>query len=161
MQHLYELSDHYIKALDFLTDPENDIDQDTAIDTIESLDGELDDKIANVARMIASLEHQAAGIKEISVRQADRAKSIANKAAWLRDYLKENMQRTGHDKVEALDISVKLAKTPASVKVIDESAIPTEFMRQTIKIEPDKTAIKNAGGCPGAVIETGLRVEIK
>ena len=33
---LYELTTSYMQALDFLTDPENEIDQQTAIDTIES-----------------------------------------------------------------------------------------------------------------------------
>lgn len=158
---LYELSQNYINALDFLTDPEQDIDQQTAVDTIESLDGELDDKIANVARMIATLEHQADGIEEVAKRQKERAKAIANKAAWLRDYLKDSMQKTGHDKVDALDISVKLAKTPASVKVTDEALIPEEFWRIKTETVVDKTAIKNAGGCAGVVIETGIRVAIK
>ena len=158
---LYELSQNYVKALDFLTDPENDIDQITAVDTIESLDGELDDKIANVARMIVMLEHQADGIDEVAKRQRDRAKAIENKSAWLSDYLKESMQRTGHDKVDAADIAIKLAKTPASVKIMDESAIPSVFWREKIERVVDKTARKAAGGCPGAVIETGLRVAIK
>lgn len=160
-QSLYELSKNYINALDFLTDPEQDIDQQTAVDTIESLDGELDDKITNVARMIATLEHQADGIEEVAKRQKERAKAIANKAAWLRDYLKDSMQKTGHDKVDALDISVKLAKTPASVKIIDEALIPDEFWRVKTETVVDKTAIKAAGGCEGVVIETGLRVAIK
>ena len=158
---LYELSKNYINALDFLTDPEQDIDKQTAVDTIESLDGELEDKITNVARMIATLEHQAAGVEEVAKRQKERAKALSAKADWLRDYLKTNMQATGHDKVEALDISVKLAKTPASVKIIDEALIPDEFWRVKTETVVDKTAIKNAGGCDGAVIESGVRVAIK
>lgn len=161
MQPLYQLSEHYLKALDFLTDPENDIDMQTAVDTIESLDGELDDKIANVAKMIVQLEHDAEGIKEIAKRQSERAKAIEKKADWLRDYLKENMQRTGHDKVEALDIQVKLAKTPPAVKVIDVLEIPKHFWITEEVVSLDKKAIKNAGGCPGAIVESGYRIAIK
>lgn len=161
MNHLYELTGHYIKALDFLTDPENEIDTQTAVDTIESLDGEIDDKILNVARMIAMLEHEAAGIKEVSRRQSDRAKSVENRAGWLREYLLSNMQASGHNKASANDIVVSLAKTPASVKVINESQIPPEFWKEKIEVSIDKTAIKNAGGCSGVSIETGYRVSIK
>lgn len=161
MQPLYELSSNYLNALDFLTDPEQDIDQQTAIDTIESLDGELDDKIANVARTIATLEHFAAGVEEVAKRQRERAKSLYAKADWLREYLKANMQSTGHTKVDALDISVKLANTPAAVKIIDEALIPDEFWRIKTETVVDKTLIKAAGGCPGVTIESGVRVAIK
>lgn len=161
MNPLYELSDNYIKAMDFLTDPENEIDMQTALDTIEGLDGELDEKIVNVAKMVVQLEHDASGVKEVAKRQADRAKAIESKAEWLREYLKRNMQRTGKDKVEALDIAVKLAKTPPAVKILEEKDIPSEFWREKFERLIDKTAIRNAGGCPGAVIESSYRVSIK
>lgn len=161
MSHLYELTQDYLKALDFLTDPNNEVDTQTAVDTIESLDGTLEDKILNVARMITSLEYDAAAIKEVSVRQSDRAKVVENRAKGLREYLLTNMQATGLDKASASDILVSIAKKPASVKILDEGLIPPEFVRHKTETMPDKAAIKNAGGCPGAVIESGYRVSIK
>lgn len=160
-QSLYALSTNYVQALDFLTDPDNDIDQQTAVDTMESLDGELDDKLLNVARMIVTLEHQAEGVKAVAKRQAERAKALESKTAWLKDYLKQSMQATGHDKASANDIAIKLAKTPEAVKVIDEALIPSEFWKEKIERSVDKTSIKNAGGCAGVVIESGFRVAIK
>ncbi len=161
MPALYQLSQNYMSALDFLTDPENGIDTTTIMDTLEGLDGEIDDKIISVAKMIVMLDHDAEGIKAVAKKQSERAKALEQKASWLRDYLKDNMLRIDHTKVENSEISVKLATTPPSVKVIDESLIPTEFMRTKTEVLPDKTAIKAAGGCPGAIIESGMAVRIK
>jgi hypothetical protein len=161
MTALYQLSKTYLGALDFLTDPDNEIDNQTALDTIEGLDGEIDDKIINVAKMVTQLEHDAEGIKAIAKRQAERAKALEQKASWLKDYLKTNMQAIGHGKVETPELSVKLASTPTAVKIIDESLIPSEFWRQKFELSIDKTSIKNAGGCPGVVIESGVTVRIK
>ena len=86
MSHLYEMTQEYLKALDFLTDPNNEVDTQCAIDTIEALEGGMADKILNTARMIATLEAEAEAIKAVAKRQADRAKNVENRAQWLRDY---------------------------------------------------------------------------
>jgi outer membrane receptor for monomeric catechols len=158
---LYQLSQNYYQALDFLTDPENDIDTTTIMDTLEGLDGEIDDKIISVAKMIVMLDHDAEGIKAVAKKQAERAKALEQKAAWLREYLKDNMLRIDHVKVENSEISVKLATTPPTVKIIDEALIPEEFWRTKTEILPDKVMIKQMGGCPGAIIESGMAVRIK
>lgn len=162
IMNLYELANEYQQALDFLTDPANDIDDQTIADTIESLDGDIDDKILNVARFIVSIEHQADGIAEIQKRQQQRKKSLENKADWLRNYIQVNLNKTAKTKVTSPDIAVSLAKLPASVKVIDEAQIPADFWREKIERSVDKTAIKQAGGCPGAeIVSDGFRVAIK
>lgn len=160
MNTLYELTTNYLQALDFLTDPENEIDKETALDTIESLDGTIDDKMLNVGRFITSMEAQASAIEVIEKRQKARRQALSNKAAWLRDYLNTAMTATGKDKVSANDIIIKLAKLPISVQVDDLSAVPEEFWR--IERSIDKVLIKAAGGCAGVRIESaGFRVSIK
>jgi hypothetical protein len=161
-QSLYEISSNYIAALEFITDPDQDIDAQTAADTLEAVEGVLDDKLLNVARYIASLDHQASGIKEAESRQADRRKAIENKAELLREYLKTHMKQTGHTKINAPDIALCLAKLPPSVQIDDETLIPDEFWRVTESKAIDKKAIKDANGCAGARIESsGYRVSIK
>lgn len=161
-QSLYELTENYYQALDFLTDPENDIDGQTLADTLESLDGELDDKIINVGKFIVSIENQADGIMEAEKRMKQRRQALEKKAGWLRDYALSAMQRSGHNKITASDIALSLAKLPASVQVQDESQIPDAFWRVKTIREIDKTAIKQAGGCQGAAVASmGFRLSIK
>ena len=159
---LYELATEYQSALDFLTDPANDIDDQTIADTLESLDGDLEEKILNVARFVVSIEHQSDGIAEVIKRQQQRKKSLESKADWLRNYINNNLQRTAKTKVVSPDIAVSLAKLPASVHIIDESQIPADFWREKIERSVDKAAIKNAGGCAGVeIVSDGFRVAIK
>ncbi|MCK9622168.1 MAG: siphovirus Gp157 family protein [Methylobacter sp.] len=162
---LYKLTEHYLQALDFLTDPENDVDQKTAIDTIESLDGELDDKLLNVAKALANYEAEAEAIKAVEQRQQARRKLLENKASWLRDYLKRNMEATGHNKFSDNEIAVSLAKTPASVQIDDESSVPKEFWKTKVETSVDKKAladaIKSGLDLPGIRLQAGFRVSIK
>jgi hypothetical protein len=159
---LYQLTQNYTQALNFLTDPENEIDLQTALDTMESLDGELDDKLLNVGRFIASMEAEAEAISAIAKRQKYRATALENKAGWLRDYLQSNMNQSGRTAIKAHDIALKLAKLPASVKIIDERMIPAEFWKEKVTLAVDKNLIKSVGGCDGVCIESnGFRVSIK
>ena len=159
---LYELAREYQEALNFLSDPENDVDPVCIKDTLESLDGTLDDKILNVSRFISSLELEAEAIEKIELRQRDRKQKLENTAQHLRSYLIQNMQITGHTKLKDDDIEVKLFPLPKSVNIVDESLIPDTLWRSTTTRVPDKVGIKAAGGCPGVVIESkGYRVSIK
>jgi hypothetical protein len=159
---LYELTKEYTQALDFLTSPENECDLQTVLDTIESLDGVLDDKLLNVGRFISTIEAEAEAIEAVELRMRNRRQTLENKAAWLRDYLQSSMKATGHDTLKAPDIALKLAKLPASVNVVDESLIPDTLWRSTTIRNIDKQLIKQIGGCPGVVIESkGYRVSIK
>jgi len=101
MTTLYDLSAQYISALNFLTDPENDIDR-------------------------------------------------------------SSMEGAGFPKVTSFDVSVSLAKLPPAVVVVEEAIVPDQFWREKIVREIDKAAIKQAGGCEGAMIMmNGFRVSIK
>jgi SpoVK/Ycf46/Vps4 family AAA+-type ATPase len=160
---LYDLKNQYLDFLNFVTDPDNEsIDKQVIADTLEALDGVLDDKLINTARVISSIELEAEAIEAVELRLRNRRQALENKAGWLRSYVIENMQATGHTRIEMADISMKLAKLPASVQVIDESKIPAEFWKETVTRAISKADIKSAGGCPGTVIESkGYRVSIK
>lgn len=160
--HLYEITDRYREAFDYLTDPENGIDEITIKDTLDSIDSEIEPKMLNVARFILGLEHQADGIKEARKRMESRQKSAENRAEWLRSYLISAMDRTGKTKVSDAYNALSLAKKPPSVIVEDELLIPAEFKRTKTEISIDRQAIKQAGGCPGARVESaGYRISIK
>ena len=159
---LYNLTGQYLEALDFLTDPENEIDQQTAVDTMEGLDGDIEPKMLNVARAILELEHLAEGIKEARKRMESRQKAAENRAEWLRNYLVSAMERTGKTKVSDAYNALSLAKKPPHVVIDDEDEIPEFFKSMKEVWSVKKDVIKEYGGCPGAHIEAGgYRVSIK
>ena len=78
---LYQLSGHYLAALDDLTDPELDIQMQTVNDTLEGLTGELEDKAVNVAKFMKNLEATATAIKNAEAAMAKRRKALENTGA--------------------------------------------------------------------------------
>lgn len=159
---LYTMAKEYESA--FLTMIDTDIPEEAINDTLEGLEGELTIKAANVAAFALNLEAEAEKIKQVEQRIAARRKAYENKAARIRSYLKESMERAGIKKIEALDGSfcATLTAPRASVVVEDESAVPEEYFR-TVK-SADKTAIgaalKEGFAVPGAHLEynAGLRI---
>jgi hypothetical protein len=129
---------------------------------MEGLEGQVTDKVLNISRFIVNMEGLAESIQEAEKRMKARRQAAENSATRLREYLLSMMQATGVAQAVSGDIQVSLSRIPPSVRIVDETKIPEKFMRTKVTVEPNKTAIKEAGGCPGAEIVTGqYRVAIK
>jgi hypothetical protein len=89
-------------------------------------------------------------------------------AAKLRDYLRDNMIRSGITKIEATQapfFRLAIRKNPPKVVIDNESLVPDEFVRTKIVTELAKNEIKYAiqagRDVPGAHLEQTERLEIK
>lgn len=162
---LYEISNNYLQALDFLTDPELDLPIEAINDTLEGLSGELEDKAVNVAKFLRNMESTAKAIKEAEAEMAKRRKTLEGRVKWLRDYLKINMEACGISKIECPFFKLAIQKNPDAVNITDEEAIPAQFKEQVITWKISKTAIKDAikkgDEVPGAELTIGTRLVIK
>lgn len=162
---LYVLADEYQQAATQLADL--DLPDEVVADTLESLQFPIEQKAANVAMFVRNLEATAEAIRAAEVEMAKRRKALENRASSVREYLKVNMLRTGITKIECPLFKISVRDNPASVRVIDESVIPYQFMRQPDPPppSPDKKAIgealKSGDDVPGCVLERGNRLEIK
>lgn len=162
---LYQLSHEYLNALDFLTDADNAIEPQVIHDTLEALEGELQEKVVNVAKFIRNLETTTEAIKAAETDMAKRRKTLEQRVTWLKGYLKSNMETTGINKIECPYFKLSIAKNPASVDVLDETQIPESFKRIETVVNVDKNAIKaaiNAGlAVEGVRLVNGTRLVIK
>lgn len=161
---LFNISDRYRLALEAYTDPDADIEMndEAFIDTLEAIEGEFSDKAVNVAKYLLHLEAMEEAIKEVERKQKARREFYARKAARMRTYLISQMQVTGITKVDHPEMRLSLAKLPDSVLIEDESLIPDKFWHTKTERVLSKTAIKEAGGCLGAVIvKDGKRLSIR
>lgn len=164
MTALYLLAAEYRDTAAKLADLE--MDTQTVSDTLESMAGELEVKAQAVAAMVRSMEADAAAIKQWVSDAQDRAKAVQARADALRDYLANNLQACGIQKVEGPGIVIGWRKS--SAVVIDEPGlIPAEYMRrpEPPPPAPDKKAIGDAlkagAAVPGAHIETRQNLQIK
>lgn len=162
---LYQLSNNYLEALDFLTDPEADLPAEAINDTLEALGGELEDKAVNVAKFLRNMEAAAEAIKAAEADMARRRKTLESRAKWLKDYLKGNMEACGISKIECPYFKIAIQKNPAAVQIVDESAIPDHFKEQVVTWRINKTAIKEAikagKEVSGAALANGTRLAIR
>jgi hypothetical protein len=162
---LYVLADEYRAAAERLADM--DIDEQTMLDTLESISGDLEAKAANVAMFARNLEATAAAIKDAEAGMEARRKAIEKRADGMRRYLLACMQSTGIKRIECPHFAVIVRDNPLAVDVFDAAQVPAEFMRQPEPPPPavDKAAIKAAitagREVPGARLTQGHRLEIK
>ena len=159
---LYELSSDYLNALDELSELD-DLPVEAIADTLEGLAGAWEDKALNVARYIRNLEAETTAIEEAKKRMEVRARSTANKAMRMRDYLKTELEKTGLQP-KAPDVAVRLQNNPPSVVLDDETRIPEDYRRtqvvSTILKAEIAAAIKAGKEITGAHLEQSKRLVI-
>ncbi len=162
---LYDISHEYLRALDDFTDPEADIPMEAAINTLEGIEGQLQDKAVNVAKFMQNLGATAKAIKDAEQQMAKRRKAIENRAQWIKDYLKNNMQAAGITKIESPWFLLAIQKNPEAVEITNEDLLPDDFKTEVITMKIDKAAIKqvikDGVSVPGAVLIQGTRLAIR
>ena len=160
---LYELSDRLRAALDSI-----EIDEETGevlnFESIEEAQAEFGEKVENIALYIKNTAALSVAIKSEQDALNKRRKTLENKEARLSEYLLSQMQSVGQSKFETE--RVKIAIRPSeSVKIIDETQLPAEYIREKTTIEPNKAeikkAIKNGETVTGATLEQKYNVNIK
>ena len=160
---LYEVVAEYRQQLDALA--ELDLDATTYSDTLESIQGPVQDKLRAVIAYSLDLEIEATGAAAASKRMKERAESIENRVKWLREYALRAMEATGLPEISTDEWAAKVAKKPASVVIAEGVELPAEYVRTTVKTEPDKAALKaalTAGAVvPGVSLVAGHRLALK
>lgn len=160
MTKLYELTESYMQLIDL----SEQLDPETFKDTLDAIQDSLEDKVENTAKVVKSLESDVTAIKEEEKRLKERRQVLETKIDSIKNYLKEQLELAGIDKVKRPTITVSIQKNPPSVKVIDEKLIPSSFM---IQQEPklDKKAIlqnlKEGKTVPGVELIQGRGLRIK
>lgn len=161
---LYQIADQYLQALQKIEDADND---DCVDDLLDSISTDLKEKATNVAMYIRNIEATAEAIKKAEGEMAARRKAIETKAEKIKQYLLENMQRTGISKIECPYFKISIRDNPESLVVDMGAQIPDEYYKLPPPPEKvlDKLALKKdlkegliVDGCR---LEKKQRIEIK
>lgn len=156
---LYHMTNGYESA--FLDLADMDLPADAIADTLEALEGELSIKMANVGAFIKNLEAEAEKIKAAETAIAVRRKAYEAKVSRLKDYLRENMEKSGIKKVAAIDstFSITLIAPRASLIIDDTEQVPALYKSSKVVEVIDNAAIKKA--IEGGVEITGAHLEYR
>ena len=145
---LYELMNDY---KNFLTAVENgEIPEEAIADTLEAIEGDIDEKIDNIACVLKVLEAEEKAIKAEEDRLAERRKVKANAKERTKTYLSEMLLALGKTEFESPRNKITFRKTPGKVVVADEKAfvewaiVNDDSLVTYGKPTVNKTAIKQA-----------------
>ena len=145
---LYELKNEYLELLSMLSDEDCEIPQEALRDTLEGIEGEIEEKILNTVGVMETLIAEEEKIynarRKMNDRLAKHQEAIAKKIKGLKDYVIFCMQATGVKKVLSPELRVTLSDGVAGVVIDNDEIIPAEFV--TIRTERfiDKRQIKEA-----------------
>ena len=113
MSRLYELKENYKQIASMLY--EEEIDEQCILDTLESIEGEIEEKADNYAVIIKELLGDAEICKQEKLRLEARQKSFENRAKLLKDKLQEVMIETGKTKFKTSKFSFGIQKNGGAI----------------------------------------------
>ena len=140
---LMDLTNDFRQIMEMMDDPE--LDPQTLKDTMEGIEGALEDKFDGYAAVIRIMTSQMNMLKEEKDRIEARMKSWENNVKRMKELMTLSMQTTGKTKFKTAQNSFWVQKNPESVVVDAKSFadIPEDFLRYKDP-EPDKEKMKTA-----------------
>lgn len=145
---LYEISELYTGILNQIEDGELDLEQmEEALNVIE---GEFNYKAENIVKIIKSLEYSVEAVKNETKRLGEQKKRLERNIDSLKNYLLDNMNRTGVTKIKSDLFNIGIRNNPISVDVYDESEFVRvakeqfpNLLKEEVNIKIDKKGIKD------------------
>ena len=157
---LFDLSKNFIVMRDMMLDP--DADQEATRDTLEAIDGAIEDKADGIAYVIKEIDAQADMLKAEADRLKQKEAALRNNKNRLRDYLLSAMVSTDKTSFKTSHHSFSV-RTSQSVDVIDENAIPEVYKKVSVSVAKKELgdALKAGEEIAGAVLRVNRSVTIR
>lgn len=136
---LYELTGQYLELEEMAANGE--IDEQTFVDTMESITEDIKSKADGYARVIRNLEANVEAYKNEEERLYSKRKTLENNIKRMKSNLQYCMCVTGEKKFKTELFSFNVKKSPKKLVVDKIEAVPEEFL---IMQEPkvDNKALK-------------------
>ena len=138
MTSLYNIANDYQGLMNM------DLDEETLLDTLESLDAEFDVKVDNICHVLANLTANINSLADEELRLASRRISAIKRMDDLKDYLRENMEKLGKKKVETLKFTVNCVAGRDKVIVDNEGDVQQVYKKSKVIESLDKKMIIEA-----------------
>ena len=133
---LYEMTTDLVNLMD------EEMNENTKEEIIEAIKLQMEVKAENIIAVIRNYETRIETIKAEEKRLAEYRKSEEKSLERLKEYTTYCMEQLGNKKLDTSLGRISLRKKPASLNIVNEELIPSEYKElvQTVKI--DKAQIK-------------------
>lgn len=136
MSNLYQLTNNYETVLNMLYD--EDVDEQMLFDTLEGIEGEIEDKADNYAKIIKELEAKQNARKEEAKRLTESAKIFENRVKTLKNNLYTAMKAINKPKFATDLFSFNIVKNGGKQALTIDGEVPEEYTKTIIENDTDK-----------------------
>jgi len=123
---LYEMTEDYRALLEMAEDP--DTDPEVIRDTMEGIEGAIEEKAEGYAIVMKELEASEMALKNEIDRLTARRLTISNNIRCMKLSLKDAMEATGKTKFKTTLFSFGIQKNPPSLVIDDETRVAHDFL---------------------------------
>jgi hypothetical protein len=132
---LFHLDSEYRALAELALEVDGDHDKGEPLaHALAAIRDEARDKALGLAKVVMCLEAEVRLLEEHTRLLQSKAQARRERADYLRKLIQLELEAAGLDKVKDPLIAAWLQKSPPSMHVIDEEAIPAEFMRAVLRL---------------------------
>lgn len=136
MSNLYELTNNYEIVSNMLYD--ENIDEQMILDTLESIDGEIEDKADNYAKIIKEMEAKRDTRKAEAKRLTDSASVFDNRIKYLKQNLFNSLKTIGKTNFTTDLFTFKIQKNGGQRALTIDGDVPAEYTKTIVENDTDK-----------------------
>ena len=150
---IYEIKESYEQLQQFMAD--GLVDDEVFRDTLESIEGNLEEKLEGYGLVIKNIEALANGYKAEADRLNNRHKEVVANIDKLKDRISVTLQTMNIPKMDTEHFRYSFRKSD-SLNVFDESKIPDQFIKSEVVTSVNKADLKKA--MKGGLVVNGAEI---
>jgi hypothetical protein len=132
---LYDLEPRYTALADLPLEAEDDAEENaTLCRALDAIRDEARDKALSLSKLVKCLEAEVRLLEEHTRQLQSKTQTRRDRVDYLRRRIQVELETAGIDKVKDPFVTAWLQQSPPSVEVIDELAVPSEFMRAVLRL---------------------------
>ena len=140
MSTLHEITGQYLELYEMM-ESADELEMKIIADTLDGMDGELEEKADGYAKIMAELDAEAVKFEKEADRLAARAEQLHNRSKILKDRLKAAMIICDRRKFKTDFYSFAICKNGGVAPMeVDATAVPDDYMKKI----PDTSKIREA-----------------
>lgn len=155
MNSLYTLTNQWQEVTAMMDNP--DIDKKCVIDTLESLEGDIENKAESIFKVTKNIDADIEAIKIEITRLAARKAALEAQKKSLLEYLKDKLLSIGKKKVKTPIVTISFRKGAERVEIVDITKIPEHYTKIQMVVDKKliKDGFKNVSFIPGVELVRG------